>query len=311
MAGWKNCGIEVPDGLLVIDKPQGPTSHDVVDRIRRVLGERQIGHTGTLDPAASGVLPLVVGRATRLARFLNADDKTYEVEIRLGVATDTGDGEGMPVGVPHHGSWPSGEDVDRALDAFRGRFLQQPPAFSAKKIGGIRSYVLARQSRPTLPTLPAPVEVTAHAIELVAARHDLIVLRVECSSGFYVRSLARDVGERLGTGAYLSALRRTRCGDFTISGALPLEFAMRTRDEALRALIPLSQMLPALTLVVLTDEGVRRALHGRDLSPSDTRDGAVGPGTPFVRLFDPNGGLLGVGEPARAPGFLHPLIVLR
>ena len=127
------------DGLLIIDKPQGPTSHDVVARMRRVLRERRIGHTGTLDPMATGVLPLVLGRATRLAKFMSASDKTYEAAVRLGVATDSGDAQGTPVGAVSSGPWPAREAIDAALDAFRGTFLQQPPAFSAKLIDGTRS----------------------------------------------------------------------------------------------------------------------------------------------------------------------------
>src|SRR5204862_1790885 len=135
------------DGLLIVDKPAGPTSHDVVARIRRVLGERRIGHTGTLDPAATGVLPLVLGRATRLARFLSSGDKIYEADIRLGVATDTYDADGASVGSAHTGPWPSADEISRAIERFRGQFLQQPPAFSAKKIAGRRSYRLARASK--------------------------------------------------------------------------------------------------------------------------------------------------------------------
>jgi len=131
------------DGLLVIDKPVGPTSHDVVARVRRILGERRIGHTGTLDPGASGVLPLVVGRATRLARFLSAAEKSYDAVIRLGIATDTGDSAGTPVGSAFAGSLPGREVIARALDPFRGTFLQRPPVYSAKKIGGQRSHRLA------------------------------------------------------------------------------------------------------------------------------------------------------------------------
>ena len=135
------------DGLLVIDKPVGPTSHDVVARARRVLRERRIGHTGTLDPMASGVLPLVVGRATRLARFFDRDLKRYEAEIRLGVETDTYDAAGRPTRPPYEGPLPERDAVERALDAFRGTFLQQPPPYSAKKIAGRRSYSLARAAR--------------------------------------------------------------------------------------------------------------------------------------------------------------------
>src|SRR5947209_3620471 len=131
------------DGLLVIDKPAGPTSHDVVACLRRVLGEHRIGHTGTLDPAATGVLPLVLGRATRLARFLSASDKSYDVEIRLGFATDTNDVQGRSVGARHEGPWPPHEQIATALDTFRGMQLHQPPAFSAKKVAGRRSYNLA------------------------------------------------------------------------------------------------------------------------------------------------------------------------
>src|SRR5712691_12490961 len=128
------------DGLLVIDKPAGPTSHDVVARMRRVLGERRIGHTGTLDPNASGVLPLVVGRATRLAKFLSGGDKTYEAVVHLGVATDTYDAEGAPVGAAWAGPPPAREDIEQVLAGFRGTFMQQPPAYSAKKVDGERSY---------------------------------------------------------------------------------------------------------------------------------------------------------------------------
>src|SRR6187455_2596841 len=148
------------DGLLVVDKPVGPTSHDVVARLRRVLGERRIGHTGTLDPGASGVLPLVLGRATRLARFLSGANKSYEAIVRFGFATDTYDFEGQPVGEPSETVAPAREQIETALEAFRGTFEQQPPAFSAKKIAGQRSYVAARADRkrlaqPALPAVPA------------------------------------------------------------------------------------------------------------------------------------------------------------
>src|SRR5947209_1484568 len=157
------------DGLLVIDKPAGPTSHDVVARVRRALRERRIGHTGTLDPGATGVLPLVIGRATRLARFLSARDKQYEAVIRFGTATDTYDAQGIPSGVRHQGVWPSDSEIEAAVATFRGTSLQQPPAFSAKKIEGKRSHKLARgrgsdRGQTPLQFLPAPVAVTAHVI---------------------------------------------------------------------------------------------------------------------------------------------------
>src|SRR5665213_2557754 len=194
------------DGLLIIDKPAGPTSHDVVARMRRVLGERRIGHTGTLDPGASGVLPLVIGRATRLAKFLSGGRKTYEAIVRFGVATDTYDADGTQVGARSTEPPPSHDAIERALDDFRGTFTQQPPAYSAKKIDGERSYKAARADRPTLPD---PVSVTVHRLEFVRLDGDEATLRVDCSAGFYVRSLAHDLGIRLGVGAHLSALRRT------------------------------------------------------------------------------------------------------
>src|SRR5262245_53837740 len=213
------------DGLLVVDKPSGPTSHDVVARMRRVLREQRIGHTGTLDPGATGVLPLVIGRATRLARFLSASDKSYEAIIRLGFATDTADTEGSPIGGRYDGPLPAIEAINRALDAFRGQFLQQPPAFSAKKIGGRRSYDLARRG-PSLPvpdqSLPRPQPVTVHRLQILTVDGDAVTVSIDCSAGFYVRSLACDLGERLGTGGHLIGLRRTCSGEYSIADALPL-----------------------------------------------------------------------------------------
>lgn len=313
------------DGLLVIDKPAGPTSHDVVARLRRVLGERRIGHTGTLDPGATGVLPLVLGRATRLARFLSGRDKGYEAVIRLGTATDTYDAHGVPSGVRHEGAWPSRAEIDRVLDTFRGTSIQQPPAFSAKKIGGKRSHKLARGQMTPLQSLPAPVTVTAHAIDIISVGDDLVTLRVNCSAGFYVRSLAHDLGERLGVGAHLTALRRTRSGDLTLADALPLDVAERDRDAARAAVIPLDRMLPSLSAVVLTDAGARHVAHGRDLSSADIADSCPAaewvrqpashrndpPHVPHcVRLLDRSGQLLGIAEPAGTPGLLHPSVVL-
>jgi len=303
------------DGLLVVDKPAGPTSHDVVATMRRVLGERRIGHTGTLDPAATGVLPLVLGRATRLARFLSARDKRYEATVRLGVATDTYDGRGEPAGPRYDGPWPARDTIAAALERFRGTFDQQPPAFSAKKIDGQRSYKMARDaqrdsriSRPALPALPALVSVTVRALELVNADRDIVTLSVDCTAGFYVRSLAHDLGQALGTGAHLEALRRTRSGDFTLEDALPLD-AAEDKDTACGAIIPLEEMLPGLLAVILTDEGAFHAAHGRDLGPADVAgDGVLSPA--LCRLLDQRGHLVGIAEPAGASGLLHPSVVL-
>lgn len=311
------------DGLLIVDKPTGPTSHDVVARVRRLLGESRVGHTGTLDPAASGVLPLVLGRATRLAQFLSQSDKVYEATITLGVSTDTCDALGQKVGAAYEGPFPAMDAVDRALDQFRGSFSQQPPAFSAKKVDGRRSYKNAREARkastlpgPLAPSErseskgPAPVVVTAHAIDLLRVDGAHAQLRVHCSAGFYVRSLAHDLGERLGTGGHLSALRRTRSGQADIARAVPLEDLERDVSLAARVAVPLGEMLPELPSLVLTPEGAKRAIHGRDLGPRDALRSS-GESAPLVRLLDAGGDLLAIAEAGRSPGLLHPFVVLK
>jgi len=330
------------DGLLIVDKPSGPTSHDVVARLRRGLRERSIGHTGTLDPLATGVLPLVVGRATRLARFLSASDKAYDAVIALGYATDTGDRLGTPMARATSDEAPAiGRDViERALDEFRGTYLQQPPVYSAKKIGGQRSYDLARrqglalrkargerdvdslvvsQSNHERATRPELTPVTVHRLELLAVDGDQVRISVDCSAGFYVRSLAHDLGERLGTGAHLAELRRTRSGDYTVDDAMPLDAAERDPGAAAERVIPLSQMLRRFPVVELTADGVRRARNGQDVGPGDSEKGvgsrflsasAKTTPDPFFRLLDPAGELVGIAEPTSVAGLLHPFVVL-
>jgi tRNA pseudouridine55 synthase len=325
------------DGLLIVDKPVGPTSHDVVARVRDALRERRVGHTGTLDPMASGVLPLVLGRATRLARFLSRADKRYEAVVRLGIATDTYDAEGAPACAAHAGPRPSRDAIERAIDGFRGTFLQRPPRFSAKKIGGLRSYRLARSAakeRVPAADRPAPVDghdsfgggpdaaggarspaavpVTAHRIDLVSLEEDRLTLRVHCSAGFYVRSLAHDLGERLGIGAHLAGLRRTESGDATLADAVTLDMVEDDPAHAAAAVRPIERMLPRLAAVVLTREGVWRAGHGRDLGPADIGEpSAASLRADVVRLLDREGRLIGLAAPSATPGFLHPSVILR
>ncbi len=319
----------MPDGLLIVDKPAGPTSHDVVARLRRVLRETRIGHTGTLDPLATGVLLLVVGKATRLAKFLSASGKSYDAAIRFGFATDTADSQGRPLGAVSERPLPSRDEIEAALDAFRGTFMQQPPAFSAKKIEGQRSYTLARNARanvaprtehpaPRTPhpaPLPAPCSVTAHAIRIVSVDGDQVTLSLDCSAGFYVRSLAHDLGERLGVGAHLTALRRTRTGDFTLARAITLDTAERDPQGALAALVPLAGALAGLPALVLTPEGAARVSHGQDIRPDDHEPSAIDQEAsalspqPFVQLLSPAGELLAIAEPL-AGGLLHPSVVL-
>ncbi len=299
------------DGVLVIDKPEGPTSHDVVARARRILGLRQIGHTGTLDPMATGVLPLAVGRATRLVQFLTGTDKSYDATVRLGLVTDTYDRLGTSVSSAAPASWPGAADLERALDVFRGSFLQAPPPYSAKKIDGIRAYDRARRGDTSI--LPAPVLVHVRSLELLGYDPPLVRVRLTCSPGFYVRSLAHDLGSRLGTGAILDALRRTASGAFTLQQALPVE-SLADPARVAATLVPLAGLLAGWPSAVLAAGGMERVAHGRDVGPEDLAkppgDGD-GSAVSHVRLLSPAGDLVAIAEPTEQPGFLHPALVLK
>ncbi len=296
------------DGVLLIDKPAGPTSHDVVARIRRSSGERRIGHTGTLDPLATGLLPLVLGRATRLASLLTGGDKTYEATIRLGVATDTDDAEGTPMGAPA-APLPSDARIAEALEAFRGAIAQVPPAHSAKKVGGTAAYRLARQRRPVS---LAPVTVTVRTLEWIERSGDDLRVTVTATAGFYVRALARDLGAALGCGAHLAALRRTASGAFDLASALPLPEAEALGPAIADRLVSPAAALPDLAAVVVTEPGQRRVLHGNSLGPLDLEARSVPAPSPGdarpVRVLDAGGRLLALAH-VRG-GFLHPVVVL-
>lgn len=292
-----------PDGGLVVDKPSGVTSHDIVTMARRSLHQPRIGHTGTLDPLATGVLALLVGRATRLAQFLGADRKTYEAVVRFGFATTTYDAMGSPVGITRDVAVDRAE-IEAALGAFQGQISQVPPAMSAKHVDGKRAYELARAE---VAVALEPVQVVVHELDLLACEGAEVRLRVTASAGFYVRSLAHDLGQALGCGGHLAALRRTRSGSFSLEGALSAE-ALVTSPEAARAHIrPMAALLPDLPLVTVTPDGVGRLKHGRELTPAQVAGplpGAAG----HCRLVDPAGALAAVGE-VRG-GFLHPVVVL-
>lgn len=292
------------DGVLVIDKPRGPTSHDVVAAVRRAFGIPRVGHAGTLDPMATGVLPLLLGRATRLAQFLSAARKTYTAVVRFGWATDTCDAMGVPLGEARDGVAPDLGRLREALERFTGDLHQRPPAFSAKKVQGRRSYELARRDRAV--ELP-PVPVTVHELTLERVEGDLATLHVTASAGFYVRSLARDLGEALGTGAHLAALRRTASGEFTIDGAVALEHALADLEAARRAARPLRDLLLDCPAVRLTRREVEAVCHGRDVAAAERGQQALGTGV--VRLLAPDGGLVAIAR-AHSPGVLHPAVVL-
>ena len=305
------------NGVLVIDKPAGPTSHDVVARARRALREKRIGHTGTLDPLATGVLPLVIGRATRLASLLSSSDKTYEAGIRLGSATETYDAAdrlttgGPPPPAPNI----TAAQVEEALAGFRGTFDQMPPPYSAKKVDGVPAYKLARKNKPT--TLAA-VQVTTREVTLLELEDGLARLRVTSTAGFYVRSLAHDLGGVLGCGAHLETLRRTRAGNFGLDRAIPLDDLDRAPGAAAERLIPVAELLPEIPAVRLTDRGATRVRHGNFVSPQDFAEMGTGPDPASrarphpgdrVQLFDPDGTLLAIGVMG-PDGLLRPSIVL-
>jgi tRNA pseudouridine55 synthase len=293
--------------VLVVDKPQGPTSHDVVAVARRTLGVSRIGHTGTLDPMATGVLPLVVGRATRLAQFLSATDKEYEAAVAFGRSTDTYDATGAIVGTSDQR--PDQAQVEAALAPFRGTFEQVPPAHSAKRIGGERSYDLARKSKGP-PTLPKAVTVHVRELELLGFDGETARLRVRATAGFYVRSLAHDIGAALGMGAVLSGLRRTRAGQFGLTSAVCLaEIIQGGPDAAAAHMVPFDTLLPEMPAVSLRDPSrVERVRNGVEVAPADVQSPAPA-GAELVRLLGPDGALVGLARPGRVPGYLQPSVV--
>jgi tRNA pseudouridine55 synthase len=266
-----------PEGLLLVDKPGGITSHDAIDRVRRALGTRKVGHAGTLDPMATGLLVIGVGRATRLLRFLGDLDKAYEGAARLGVETDTLDADGEVVrtrGVP--ASLVPG-DIRAAMAGFEGESMQRPPAYSAVKVGG-RKLVDAARAGETLEAAARPIRV--RGFELVRAAGADLEFRVTCSSGTYVRVLLADVGETLGCGAHLTRLRRTSIGPFDVADA--------TDPGDPGEPLPIERAVAHLPRLVLEHEEAVAAGHGRVLAPL----GVPGP----YAVFSPEGRLIGVYE---------------
>jgi len=290
-------------GVLVVDKPHGLTSHDVVAVARRAIGERRIGHCGTLDPIATGVLVLAIGPATRLVQFLSGSAKGYEAVVRFGQETTTYDCAGEIVA--ESPNRPSRDQLETALARFRGALMQVPPAYSAKKVDGVRAYARARQNSGKAAALPA-VPVVCHELTLTAFDGERAGLQLLVSAGFYVRSLAHDLGQALGSGAVLESLRRTRSGEFEVGSAVPFDELVRGSGEAVAGhLVPLDRLLPHVPSLTLSVETAARARHGMDIPapgwPADSR---------LARLIDGEGRLLALAVPADRPGFLHPSVVL-
>lgn len=250
-------------GVLNLDKPEGWTSHDVVARVRRLTGVRQVGHAGTLDPMATGVLVVCMGPATRLAEYLATEPKVYLAEITLGVATDTYDAMGRPTAespVPVL----SQKDLDTTLDAFRGNIMQTPPAYSALKQDGEALYKRARRGEAVAP--PAR-PVTVHELAVLTFDGTVIQARISCSAGTYVRSLAHDLGQALGCGAHLSALRRTAVGRFSVEEALTLDDLARAAEETRweHLLWPPAAAVAHLPAISVSAAEAARLGHGQDV----------------------------------------------
>ncbi len=249
------------NGVLVIDKPAGLTSHDVVNRVRRIAGERSVGHLGTLDPMATGVLPLVLGKFTRLAQFYLGAEKSYEGEIRFGFATDTYDADGEPIGVTERPTIPSLAKVREVAQRFRGVIQQTPPPFSAKKVAGVPAYKLARKNKEVA---LEPVTVQVDEFEIGGIEEDRACFRARVSSGTYLRSIAHDLGQALGCGAHLSALRRTQVAEFEIGQAVTLEAfeAAMKEGRGEDVIVHPRCVLPAMPCVTATEEDVGKIRHG-------------------------------------------------
>lgn len=303
------------DGVLVIDKPAGMTSHDVVARVRGITGERSVGHLGTLDPIATGVLPLVLGRFTRLAQFYNNSEKIYEGSIRLGFATDTYDAEGEAVG-PSKKFTGTLDDVRYAAAKFVGNIQQLPPPFSAKKIAGVPAYKIARKKRDVE---LKPVEVQVRKFDVLDLQGDQARFKVEVSSGTYVRSLAHDLGRELGIGAHLAELRRLRSAEFNVEEAASLAeleaiFAdsdcilHNTHYRTLNAwtespFVHPRRILPAFPAVTITDEQASLISNGRAVNLAEFS------AAPLVKVFWGRDRLVAIAR--RIAGTLfHPQVVL-
>lgn len=292
------------DGVIVVDKPSGWSSHDVVNRMRRLAGTRRVGHLGTLDPMATGVLPLVIGRATRLAQFFMPATKAYEATILFGFATTTYDSQGEAVSTPVPVTLDR-EWLERQVQSFIGKIEQVPPPVSAKKINGVPAYKLARK-QIEVKLNPVPVEI--YRIELGQVQGASAELRVDCSGGTYVRSIAHDLGQALGYGAHLSALRRTFSSGFGLESARTLEQLGELAEQGrlAEALIPSADLLPQFPTQMVDGSTAGFIRQGRDFRVSPFR---TQPDARYVKAVDSNGNLVAIGE-SRLPNVYHPILVL-
>ncbi|MGH9683702.1 MAG: tRNA pseudouridine(55) synthase TruB [Candidatus Acidiferrales bacterium] len=309
------------DGILVADKPRGRTSHDVVEFVRRLVGFRQIGHLGTLDPLATGVLVLVLGRATRLARFYASRRKRYTCTVRFGFATDSYDADGEALG-PDSAPALNTEEVEALAAQFLGRIQQTPPAFSAKKIHGQPAHELARKNKPVKLD---PVEVEVFELSLTGIEGSIARFSVECGSGTYIRSLAQDMGKLHGAGAHLAEITRTAVGEFTIDHAVPLEELAQDAKAGKIAgrVIALKNLLgdlPSATVLPIIEKRIRHGAKfnlplaqvqpGRTTAaqgaPAQLDSGEWKPAR--LRVFNQQGELIAIAEPV-VPRTYQPVVV--
>lgn len=300
-------------GVLIIDKPAGVTSHDVVDSVRRILHIRQVGHFGTLDPFATGVLPLSLCKATRFAQFYLKSRKAYDGTMRFGFSTDTYDATGKPT------SDPAPVQLDRRsleeiFKGYTGRIMQTPPPYSAKRVGGTRAYKLARRN---LAVQLEPVEIEIYALELVNFEGNSAHFSVECSGGTYVRSLAHDVGRKLGCAAHLSGLRRTGVAEFTDKQALTLEqldLAAR-EDRAESYLVPLEALLPGCPELLVRGRDEKSIRHGHSfqlpqaLRPGRGEQAGQTPVASLLKILNPEHRLIAIARNVSG-SIYHPDLVL-
>jgi tRNA pseudouridine55 synthase len=291
-------------GVLVLDKPSGWTSHDAVNKIRRLAKTKKTGHLGTLDPLATGVLPLVIGKATRLAQYFGKDRKGYDARIRFGHSTFTYDREGEATS-EHRDVALDRPTAESLLGAFRGPFLQTPPPVSAKKIDGVPAYKLARQDKPVD---LAPVPVHVFALEILALEGPDLIVHVDCSAGTYIRSIAHELGQAFGCGAYVESLRRTRSGDFLLAQARTIEQVAElcAADRFAECLISGPQLLPQFPAEIVDSLTETQIRQGRDFRTSPFREQRD---APMVKALSRDGQLIAIAE-RKLPNLYHPTLVL-
>ncbi len=291
-------------GVLVLDKPAGWTSHDAVNKVRRLAKTKKTGHLGTLDPLATGVLPLVIGKATRLAQYFAKDRKSYEARIRFGHSTFSYDRDGEATS-EHRVVELEAKRIEELLERYRGSYLQTPPPVSAKKIEGVPAYKLARQDKPVELT---PVPVHVFALETLAIEGADLVVRVDCSAGTYIRAIAHELGKDYGCGAFVEALRRTRSGDFLLEQARTMDEVAEAcaQDRFAECLVPGPQLLPQFPVEIvdsLTEAQIRQGREFRT-SPFRTQRDA-----PMVKAVNRSGQLIAIGE-RKLPNLYHPTLVI-